>query len=369
MRENSDESLPQSFDKEDTRDSSSSSPAESTAPLQKGSERALRRKFFFFRLIAVFLALLISALTAELVLRQKGYIWRIANTSDEPVVLEYDPVLGWQSKPGRHTGYKGQKITFTIWPDNSRATQPKKIKKDRRIVFIGDSITQGWALSDNETMAWKLQERFPSYEFVNYGTGGYGTYQSLLLLERVLAKSEPVEAVFYGFADYQELRSVAPAWWLKMLSIFSARGHVALPYCTIDRKNNIVRHAPESYPRWVTEKSPALVYFFADKYLEVRAQKRSQQGEEVAKRLIVEMNDACRKKGVKFIVMVLVEGRKGAIYKDFFKSNNLSFVDFTVLPYKTLAYDMHPDGETNALWAECVGKYIEENMEGQKKMK
>ena len=38
--------------------------------------------------------------------------------------------------------------------------------------------TQGWAIDDNETYPWKLQKRYPSLNVLNYGTGGYGSYQS-----------------------------------------------------------------------------------------------------------------------------------------------------------------------------------------------
>ena len=53
-------------------------------------------------------------------------------------------------------------------------------------MVLGCSFVQGWALSDEETFAWKLQERFVRARVLNFGTAGYGTTQSLLALERYL---------------------------------------------------------------------------------------------------------------------------------------------------------------------------------------
>src|SRR5262249_12408647 len=47
-------------------------------------------------------------------------------------------------------------------------------------LFIGCSFTQGWAISDQETFPWGVQEHFPAARVLNAGTAGYGTYQSLL---------------------------------------------------------------------------------------------------------------------------------------------------------------------------------------------
>jgi lysophospholipase L1-like esterase len=108
---------------------------------------------------------------------------------------EFDRLLGWRPKPGRYVYPVGVEaktpIRFTILADGSRVTAGERENRVRPVLVLGDSFTQGWAVSDEETYAWKLQERFPTARFVNYGTAGYSTYQSLLRLKVALKQSRP----------------------------------------------------------------------------------------------------------------------------------------------------------------------------------
>ena len=124
-----------------------------------------------------------------------NWYWRpFVHTRDDPTVNTFDSVLGWRPLPGRYIlpAYSSgsSDITMTIWPDGSRATAARRVSKERSLVAVGCSLTQGWAISDEETMFWKLQERHPQIEVVNLGVAGYSTYQSLLLLEEYLRKAK-----------------------------------------------------------------------------------------------------------------------------------------------------------------------------------
>ena len=71
------------------------------------------------------------------------------------------------------------------------------------MLLVGCSFTMGWAVADDETWAWRLQELRPDVEVVNRGVGGYGTLQSLLLLEQLLGRDGQRPArVLYGFIDH-----------------------------------------------------------------------------------------------------------------------------------------------------------------------
>ena len=72
---------------------------------------------------------------------------------------EPDPDLGWRSKEGRYV-FGTTPIRMTFWPDHTRATAAAPVRADAAVVVLGCSFVQGWALSDEETFAWKLQERF-----------------------------------------------------------------------------------------------------------------------------------------------------------------------------------------------------------------
>src|SRR5262245_31929003 len=122
--------------------------------------------------------------------------------------------LGWRSKEGRFVwpGYgrdRGREIVMTFWDDGLRATAARRTLGRPQILIIGCSITQGWALTDEETYPWRLQAEFPDYEILNFGTAGYGTYQSLLALESYLARAETNPAlVIYALIEHHEVRNI-----------------------------------------------------------------------------------------------------------------------------------------------------------------
>src|SRR4051812_5489250 len=76
-----------------------------------------------------------------------------------PQIFDADAELGWRLRPGSYRTFAGDK-TVTILRDGSRATgSPEKPAPD--LALLGCSYTLGWGLSDDETFAWKLHERFP----------------------------------------------------------------------------------------------------------------------------------------------------------------------------------------------------------------
>jgi hypothetical protein len=203
---------------------------------------------------------------------------------NEPTLHIPDPILGWRPKPGPHRfpGYTkdAPPITMTFWPDGSRATSPRHVQRDRRVVLIGDSFTQGWAVSDADTYAWKLQTHFPDVEFLNYGTAAYNGLQALLRLgEHLDARPIPAPAlVIYGLNEDQKRRSVGEAAWMEMLARDGKRGTVELPYCSLDGDGGLVRHALESYPMWPLRERFASVALLERSYFRFVARHRAEAG-------------------------------------------------------------------------------------------
>ena len=167
---------------------------------------------------------------AELLLRLCGFQpWSYyPDDINEPTFHEFDPVLGWKLKSGRYIypAYKTSEdnIQVTILPGGRRDTGAEKRAVDAdEVLVVGGSFTFGLAISDNETYPWKLQTMFPSFNIMNYGTAGYGGYQSLLVMERELPRLKSPAFVIYGFFQHHEERNVAPSEWLEMLSRYSYR--------------------------------------------------------------------------------------------------------------------------------------------------
>jgi hypothetical protein len=187
------------------------------------------------------MGMLAGLVIAEIALRSSGHKpWKeLDGLLDMPTMHEPDPDLGWRSKEGRYV-FGTTPIHMTFWPDHTRATAAAPVRADAAVVVLGCSFVQGWALSDEETFAWKLQERFTRARVHNFGTAGYGTTQSLLALERYIeerkrkhgaAAAKGPLIVVYGFSDFHAGRSIAEASWLRSLARGS-RGLGATPYAT-----------------------------------------------------------------------------------------------------------------------------------------
>ena len=149
---------------------------------------------WIFGVATFVVAAFLTLVGAEAIARTALAVRQIRPPLDDglPVLQEPDEVLGWRNKagsvvwPGRGED-GGKDIRMTFWADGLRATAPAPELDRPHVVVIGCSYTQGWAVTDEETYPWRLQAEFPSHAFLNYGTAGYGTYQSLLALERYFA--------------------------------------------------------------------------------------------------------------------------------------------------------------------------------------
>ena len=80
--------------------------------------------------------------------------------------FEPDPVLGWRVKSGQfivpaYSG-NGPGIRMTFLSGGRRVTELGSPLPGREVVaLVGGSYTQGWAISDDETFPWRLQQAHP----------------------------------------------------------------------------------------------------------------------------------------------------------------------------------------------------------------
>jgi hypothetical protein len=318
-------------------------------------------KNILFYIIMCLLSVIILLISIELLLRLSGrkpWIYKNVDTN-EPTMNEPDSILGWRKKPGNYIippyHPDGTEIKMTLLKDNLRLTSNETIIAADTIIFIGGSWTLGWAISDSETFTWKIQKKFPSIKVLNYGTGGYGTYQSLLVLETIINNSIHPQKVIYSFNDHHERRNVATSEWLKMLSTHSRRGHISVPYCTIEN-DILVRHEPERYPIYNLSKLSSTFNFLTSIYVKFRSHKRSSQARSVTQRLILGMNKLCEDKGIEFVVVIL-RCRKGLNdYYKYFQENNIKYINCIHKIEKGMRVlgEGHPNGEMNSLWTRCI---------------
>lgn len=306
---------------------------------------------------------------AELLLRLAGFQpWtHYPDDINEPTFHEFDPVLGWKLKAGKYVipAYKPSEkdIQMTLLPGGRRDAGAKEEGTDEgELVILGGSFTLGLAISDEETYPWKLQTRFPPLKVMNYGTDGYGSYQSLLVLERELPLLRSPAIVLYGFFQHHEERNVAPGGWLEMLSKYSRRQHVYLPYATIDESGILSRHEPERYPEVPYMESLSTITFLVKVYMKLKTMDRFSQRREVTEKILIDMNRISDAYGAKLVVTILAgEEEWKNHYMDFLKANDIEVVDCVRPITRELRVpgEGHPNEKMNSLWAECIAKRLE----------
>lgn len=323
------------------------------------------KRSFFVVLTAILAGLFIFAF-AEVTSRLIGLqSWSHEQTvhPNEPALHEPDPELGWRNKPGHYSypGYRSKKpIIVTFLKNHSRRTGVGNRSGRKRIALIGGSLTQGFAVSDSETFAWKLQKKMPRYQIENYGCGGYGTYQSLLQLRRLLRGDNPPAVAVYGFYTHHLIRNVADHSWLKSLAQFSSRGHINLPYVDVE-KGALREYPPTAYPRWSFDGSSAFIQGMKDLLYTARSRDRALRSVEIAERLFREMNLLCKKKGVRFLFVILqadpLAVKNADIILDRNQITHANCWD-PATEHLRVAGEGHPSGERHTFWADCMARFL-----------
>ncbi len=281
---------------------------------------------------------------------------------EQAVVRAPDPELGWRNVPGRHfvpSFTEGSPpIPLEFLDDGSRATGPPRPGSRRNLLLLGGSWTQGAGVPDAGTFAWRLQQRLPSFDVVNHGTAGYGTFQSLLLLERVIGELAPA-LVLYGFLDHHEQRNVAEPSWLHMLARYARIGQPppAVPYVTLRSNGALERHAPAGHSRWPLRERLASVNLLQNAYAKARGRARGAQARKVTRRLLLDMREAAERAGARFAVLLLhFRTDAKSDYQHFLAANGVRAIDCD-LPFPDsmrIQGDVHPNAAMHRAIADCI---------------
>ena len=122
--------------------------------------------------------------------RYPNYIWLATELDAEaPLQLRYDSELGYEPRPGVSGTLKGETLSYSADGfrnhnlDRPTATGPL-------ILALGDSYTEGYAVSDDETWPAHL-ERDTGRRVLNAGVRSYGLDQIVLRAERLAPRVKP----------------------------------------------------------------------------------------------------------------------------------------------------------------------------------
>ena len=319
-----------------------------------------------FTVAALLVGAVLSLVTAEILVRGRGHgTWQpLELYRGQPIIVEKDSELGWRNKPGEYLAptYDGSGRTtrIRILPDHSRATSPELKMSGRLIVLVGGSFTFGHALADHDTLAWQLQEEFPEQRFKNLGSSGYGTYQSLLWMERLFASDDPPKLVLYGLLWHHDSRNVAPPEWIRGLALFSRQGFTYLPYATVDESGNLVRHSPLGFHPWPLRRWLASAGYVQDKIAYWQHNERCSQRKVVTNQLLAAMDDLSRRNHAEFVVVVFDGMTDEHGYVRFMREKGIRYIDcdFPLWDSLRVPGEYHPNGDFNGLWVCCISEEL-----------
>ncbi|GJM15980.1 MAG: hypothetical protein DHS20C13_13070 [Thermodesulfobacteriota bacterium] len=258
-----------------------------------------------------------------------------------------------------HTPNKSMELMDVMVDINSDGLRDKEYPVSRsdkhRIIFLGDSLTFGWGVKEEETFATLIEEDLSSSsptEVLNFGTGNYNTEQEVnLFIEKGLKYNPDKVVLFYFINDAEVTPEKSGLWFLgysQFISFYWSRINSLL--------NNFLP-------------SKSFKEYYESLYDE------NQQGWINARKAIIELRDICESKGIEFQVVLLPELHDvnneifANVYNNlalFLKNNNIDYLNLAKLfenhPNQIelwVSYDdAHPNNIAHKKIAESASKFI-----------
>ena len=328
------------------------------------------RKFAFYAVYLLFIGL-IFLVGAEIILRAKGitpvpYEKAAIRVEPDDRLVAREALVGWAHIPGAHTITlaTGFRFRFTIMHDKLRITRPlaSHAGQDHRdkIWIFGCSYTEGWSLNDEETYPWLLQERFPAYDVVNYGVGGYGTVHSLIQFREALKTSAPKVAVL-AYADFHDERNTLARSHRRAIALDNDLGPLEYPHGRLDSQGRLqITYSDISYTEVPTARFLALGQFVEMELS--RFDTKRLRSHEVSEALVLEMARIAREHGVKLVLANIDRGSGGVRMLEFARNHGIPAVDMSVdrkIPGNTnLPHDAHPSARANRHYADVLERQL-----------
>lgn len=147
--------------------------------------------------LSILLTMIIIDLTAFFILDLKPIGYGYSH------FFQFSPLTGHMHKPGAHGDwyryYDGSKYEVTI-NRFGFSDSPRELNKTRpRIALIGDSTTEFWEAEEQDRGQYVLEKLLDNkFEVLNFGVRGFGTDQSLILLQELGQQFHP-DIVVYTF--------------------------------------------------------------------------------------------------------------------------------------------------------------------------
>jgi hypothetical protein len=223
---------------------------------------------------------------------------------------------------------------------------PSRYESKPEIWIFGCSFTWGWALDNEDTYPWLLQERFPDYCVKNYAIAGAGNVQALLQLREFFkdpSRRPPVAAVF-GYCLFHKERNVAAPSRLRLESSVADQLDIMHPRAWLDKGELKVELVSYNVEDSAVDPSP-------------------EEMDRVTQAIFKEIHDLCSDKGIALVLGVQHQKPIEDEVIKYCRKIGFTIADMTVKTespeFNLLPYDRHPNAHANRIYADKLAPVLE----------
>lgn len=305
-------------------------------------------------------------------------------TTIEPNVAFFrgDPELGFKGSPGnfvfteRNPQFPGElRYKVTIGEDGYRVTSrnPGAFDGKPEVWVFGCSFTWGQGINDEDTFAWKAQERLPGYKIRNFGENGYGTVHALFQLRRLLAEGKKPAAVVFAYIPWHDNRNVAQPTYIRALYWFTgfqsgvpgALKEAGVYYWTklIRGREAAAKKAKFHYPRAYLDEAGTKLTLTTVPMLPEIEYEYDKRTTDVTRAVFDELFAEAVRAGVVPIVLRLWNPPNGDALDGYFEKKGFYFQDahvhYSEPEWNTAPHNGHPNAKGNQVFADGLVTAVE----------
>jgi hypothetical protein len=129
---------------------------------------------------------------------RQSYIETRHLMQDQFCEADEDPLIGLRNIPGKDGIFENREFRTTVHFNRLGFRGPDislDHRSERRLLFLGGSLTVGWGVEDQETFAALLQKAFPQWQILNAAVAGHSTRNEWGVLAKYGDRFKPTDVI------------------------------------------------------------------------------------------------------------------------------------------------------------------------------
>jgi hypothetical protein len=338
-----------------------------------------KRHLIYHKAAYVLYLALIVPIGLELSLRLLGYQpfrqvdYQIESSPSNCIIAHYK--LGFALHPGDFEVTINDGLHYSVrhGSDSLRVSDetvaPGEVEDS--IYFFGCSYTYGMGVDDSLTFPYLVSRNWPNGLIKNFGVPGYGTVQTLLQLEKLIAGGEIPDIAIINYADFHDERNALTPRYRRDLYLGYQRSNPSvkqsmqssqLPFAVKNEAGLVIDFCSwdQLYDQWRYRETFALVNLLQD--WSDRNLMRTIDKEGSSRQLFSVIKALCDQAGIRLIVTgltpsVTTQNLLADLREMRIETLDIS-VDLASDQYRNAPYDDHPNQSAHAVFAKKITAYL-----------